>query len=245
MLSQNKIKVIQSLDKKKFRQKYNLFVVEGIKNIKEFIKSAYNIEKIYAIEENLIFQEKEVEIITESQLEKISFLKTPHNALALVQIPEQKCLDFTGIQLVLDEIQDPGNLGTIIRLADWFGISQIICSKNTVDVYNPKVVQSTMGSLARVNLFYTDLSEVLSTAKNPVLTADMEGENIYKTQFPEDFFLVMGNEGNGISKEIFDLCSQRISIPRVGKSQQTESLNVAMACGIILGEVFSQREKTN
>ncbi len=241
MLSANKIKLIQSLDKKKYRQKYNLFVVEGIKNIKEFIFSHFSVKNIYSTEPISFLKDNLYQLISYEELKKISFLKTPHNAVALFEIPQSVPKETQGIQLVLDEIQDPGNLGTLIRLADWFGIEQIICSKETVDIYNPKVVQSAMGSLARISVIYTDLNEFLADSTIPVLVTDMDGESIYSSKLPEEAFLVMGNEGNGVSESIKSLCSQTISIPRFGNEQKAESLNVAMATGIILGEFFSQK----
>ncbi|MDR2123152.1 MAG: RNA methyltransferase [Flavobacteriaceae bacterium] len=243
MVSVNKIKLIQSLIKKKYRQKYNLFVVEGIKNIKEFTFSRFSIKNIYSTEPISFLKEGQYEIISYEELKKISFLKTPHDALALIEIPEPRVDEISEIQLVLDDIQDPGNLGTIIRLADWFGIDQIICSKETVDVYNPKVIQAAMGSLSRVNVVYTDLTEFLSHTEIPVYATDMNGENIYTASLPEKAFIIMGNEGNGISADIRSVCTHILTIPRFGKEQKTESLNVAMSTGIILSEFFSQKEK--
>ena len=144
------------------------------------------------------------------------------------------------IQIILDGIQDPGNLGTIIRLCDWFGIEQIICSKDTVDLYNPKVIQSTKGSFARVNVVYTDIEEFLSQNKAVNIGTDMVGESIYQFNFPEKFNLILGNEGNGMRPNVEKLVSQSITIPRFGKNKSTESLNVSMATGIILGQIFSK-----
>jgi trmH family RNA methyltransferase len=143
--------------------------------------------------------------------------------------------------LVLDNVQDPGNLGTIIRLADWFGIEQIVCSKDCVDFYNPKVIQATMGSFTRVNIIYKDIVPLLQNSDRPVFGTDMVGQSLYKTEFPERFYLILGNEGNGIRPEIKKLVSQNITIPRFGKLQHTESLNVSMATGIILGQIFSKK----
>lgn len=242
MLTAHTIKTIQSLDKKKYRQKYNLFLVEGNKIIKELPNSDYEIENLYSIDpENITFKTKEIEKILPNDLKKISFLQHPKDSVAVCKIPESKILTDVKIQLILDGIQDPGNLGTIIRLADWFGIEQIICSNDTVDVYNPKVIQATMGSFLRVNVFYTNLDEYLKDYQYPILGTDMNGENIYETQFPERFSLVFGNEGNGIRPSTEDLISKMITIPRFGKSQSTESLNVSMSAGIILGEVFSKK----
>ncbi|MBV6879008.1 RNA methyltransferase [Epilithonimonas ginsengisoli] len=242
MLTAHTIKTIQSLDKKKYRQKYNLFLVEGNKIIKELPNSDYEIENLYSIDpENITFKTKGIEKILPNDLKKISFLQHPKDSVAVCKIPESKILTDVKIQLILDGIQDPGNLGTIIRLADWFGIEQIICSNDTVDVYNPKVIQATMGSFLRVNVFYTNLDEYLRDYQYPILGTDMNGENIYETQFPERFSLVFGNEGNGIRPSTEDLISKMITIPRFGKSQSTESLNVSMSAGIILGEVFSKK----
>lgn len=178
--------------------------------------------------------------ISENELKKISFLKTPKDSVAVCHLADDERLEDKNIQLVLDGIQDPGNLGTIIRLADWFGIEQVICSEDTVDFYNPKVIQATMGSFTRVNVVYTDLVEYLSTTQNVNIGTDMEGENIYTFEKPEKINLILGNEGNGMRPETETLLQKSISIPRFGKSQSTESLNVSMAAGIILGQLFSK-----
>lgn len=241
MLTNNETKLINSLVKKKFRQKYNNFIVEGVKIIDEALKSPLKIHKVYSIDH--VFGEKNafVELISERDLKKISQLVQPNTALALCEIPDEKPIQTEGLILVLDDIRDPGNLGTIIRLADWFGIEQIVCSTETVDVYNPKVIQSTMGSFLRVQINYTDLPTFFDQYKYPVLGTFMEGKNIYQSQFPENAALVLGNEANGISDELVPYISEKISIPRLGNLQQTESLNVAMATGIILGEMASHQ----
>lgn len=242
MLTAHTIKTIQSLDKKKYRQKYNLFLVEGNKIIKELPNSDYKIENLYSTDpENITFKTVNIEKILPTDLKKISFLQHPKDSVAVCKIPESTILNDVKIQLILDGIQDPGNLGTIIRLADWFGIEQIICSNDTVDVYNPKVIQATMGSFLRVNVFYTDLEEYLKEYQYPIFGTDMNGENIYETEFPEKFSLVFGNEGNGLRPSTEDLISTMITIPRFGRSQSTESLNVSMSAGIILGEIFSKK----
>ena len=219
-----------------------MFLVEGNKIIKELPDSDYEIENLYSVEpENITFTTQEIEKILPNDLKKISFLQHPKDSVAVCKIPENKILKDVSIQLILDGIQDPGNLGTIIRLADWFGIEQIICSNDTVDVYNPKVIQATMGSFLRVNVFYTDLEDYFKEYQHPILGTDMNGENIYETQFPEKFSLVFGNEGNGIRPSTEDLITKMITIPRFGNSQSTESLNVSMSAGIILGEIFSKK----
>lgn len=242
MLTAHTIKTIQSLDKKKYRQKYNLFLVEGNKIIKELPNSDYEITDLYSIDPELlnIKTANETKILP-AELKKISFLQNPKDSVAVCKIPENKIIKDVSIQLVLDGIQDPGNLGTIIRLADWFGIEQIICSNDTVDVYNPKVIQATMGSFLRVNVCYVDLEDYLSTYEYPILGTDMDGENIYKTEFPEKFSLVFGNEGNGLRGSTENLITKMITIPRFGQNQSTESLNVSMSTGIILGEIFSKK----
>lgn len=160
--------------------------------------------------------------------------------MAVCYLPEEARNDDKDVQLVLDGLQDPGNLGTIIRLADWFGIEQIICSEDTVDVYNPKVIQATMGSFTRVNVVYTNLVDYLSKTESINIGTDMEGENIYTFERPEKINLILGNEGNGMRPETEKLLQKCITIPRFGKSQSTESLNVSMAAGIILGQLFSR-----
>lgn len=244
MLTNNDSKLINSLVKKKFRQKYNKFIVEGVKIIDELLRNGYGIEKIYTTE--LFSTDSDVAqiLISENELKKISQLVQPNTALALCEMPQQKELNLNGLVIALDDIRDPGNLGTIIRLADWFGVEQIICSHETVDMYNPKVIQSTMASFTRVQVNYVDLKEVFSNYKNPVLGTFMEGENVYKSELPKDAILLMGNEANGISQELIPFISDKITIPRFGKLQQTESLNVAMATGILLSEYASVNLKS-
>lgn len=242
MLTAHKIKLLQSLDKKKFRQKYNLFLVEGNKTIKEIPASNYRISEIYSVNpSDLSVEHPDVIAISPAELKKISFLQHPKDSVAVCELKTELLAAEAGINLILDGIQDPGNLGTIIRLADWFGISQIICSEDTVDFYNPKVIQATMGSFLRVNIVYRNLAEYLSHQKHPVIGTDMDGENLYGYDFPEQFNLVLGNEGNGIRPEIENLLTDQITIPRFGKSKSTESLNVSMAAGIILGQIFSRK----
>ena len=239
MLTAHTIKVLQSLDKKKFRQKYNLFLVEGNKIICELFNSNIKIKEIFSIDpQKLGRTETPVIQITENELKKISFLRTPKDSVAVCYLGEEEKMEDREVQLVLDGIQDPGNLGTIIRLADWFGIEQVICSEDTVDIYNPKVIQATMGSFTRVNVVYTDLTEYLSGTESVNIGTDMEGENIYTFEKPKKMNLILGNEGNGMRPETEELLQKCVTIPRFGKSQSTESLNVSMAAGIILGQLF-------
>ena len=175
-------------------------------------------------------------LVSENELLKISTLSSPNNVVALFKIPDLENLKDEGLILALDTINDPGNLGTIIRLCDWFGINQLICSENTVDCYNSKVVQSSMGSLTRVSIIYTNLENFLKKTNLPVFVTLMGGENVYKMKLPKQAVLVMGNEANGISETVLNLKNTSISIPRFGNLQQTESLNVATATAILLSE---------
>ncbi|WP_312396009.1 RNA methyltransferase [Chryseobacterium sp.] len=239
MLTAHTIKVLQSLDKKKFRQKYNLFLVEGNKIICELFESNFKIKEIFSTDpQKLDRTDVPITHISENELKKISFLQNPKDSVAICYLNEEKKLEDKNIQLVLDGIQDPGNLGTIIRLADWFGIEQIICSEDTVDFYNPKVIMASMGSFTRVNMVYTNLVEYLSKTENVNIGTDMDGENIYTFEKPEKINLILGNEGKGMRPETEKLLQKSIMIPRFGKSQSTESLNVSMAAGIILGQLF-------
>ena len=242
MLTAHKIKILQSLDQKKFRQKYNLFLVEGNKTIKEIPSSGYRIKEIFSVNsDSLSVESSLITKISPSELKKISFLQHPKDSVAVCELKEERIVENNLAQLVLDGIQDPGNLGTIIRLADWFGIPQIICSEDTVDLYNPKVIQASMGSFLRVNLVYQNLENFLQESDAAIIGTDMDGVSFYDYPFPTQFNLVLGNEGNGIRPEIEKLLTDKITIPRFGKSQATESLNVSMAAGIILGQIFSEK----
>tara|TARA_B110000914_G_scaffold98177_1_gene86363 strand:- start:857 stop:1576 length:720 start_codon:yes stop_codon:yes gene_type:complete len=234
-LSKNHLKLITSLSQKKYRHKYKLFIVEGIKVVQEFLNSSYELEILFSTESSFSYLDSFIEV-SEQELKKISSLKTPNKVIALFKIPVQKNSSSSGLIVALDAINDPGNLGTIIRLCDWFGIDQLLCSKETVDCYNTKVVQSSMGSLTRVAISYIDLKEYLTSVSIPVFIADMDGDNIYEMKPPTSAVLVMGNEANGISNSIKQIVSTKITIPRYGNSQLTESLNVATATAILLSE---------
>ncbi|SFJ10618.1 TrmH family RNA methyltransferase [Myroides guanonis] len=240
MVTKNQIKRIKSLHQKKYRKEFNLFIAEGAKVVQELLNSNFKLEHIY-VTENLPFnvESDKISVISESDLKKISALSTANNCLAVFETPIEKRVEFSDWVIALDDIRDPGNLGTIIRLCDWFGIEHLICSSQTVDVYNPKVVQATMGSLSRVNVVYGDLATQIRESKvEHVYGTFMDGDNIYQTSVQEHKgIVVMGNEANGISDEIERLVTRRISIPRFGNTQQTESLNVAMATSIILSEL--------
>ena len=237
MVSKNQIKLITSLQQKKYRFANQLFFAEGIKVIQELVESNFELVHLYTTQNDFedVSKDKRT-IIVESDLKKISALATPNSCLALFKIPAEKKIIPSGLILALDSIRDPGNLGTILRLCDWFGIDQLICSKETVDIYNPKVVQATMGSIARVNVNYVDLEGFINQTQLPVFGTFMDGSNIYKTDLPQEGIIIMGNEANGISPEIEKLIKNRLTIPRFGTLQKTESLNVATATAIILSE---------
>lgn len=237
MLSKSQIKLINSLYQKKYRNQHQLFVAEGVKVINELLESKIVLEKLYCTTDfSHTISDEKVSTVSEAELKKISNLKTPNQVLGLFKIPQTMHQKTTGLTLVLDAINDPGNLGTIIRLCDWFGVSQLICSVDTVDCFNPKVVQASMGSLTRVPIFYADLKSFLTETKLPIYAAIMDGENVYESKLKSAAILVMGNEANGISKEILDLITNLVTIPQFGDIQQTESLNVATATAILLSE---------
>jgi len=240
MLSKSQIKLITSLKQKKYRLQHGLFVVEGVKTIKELLKSDFELDMLYSTEAFNIDAKKE-ELISEAELNRISFLTTPNKALAIFKIPKPMEVDFDQLIVALDDLRDPGNLGTIIRLCDWFGIKNLVCSQETVDCFNPKVVQATMGSITRVNVTYLDLKEFLKQADVTSYGTFMDGTSVYSTTLSDKGILVLGNEANGISNEIESLISEKLSIPRFGNLQATESLNVATATAIFLSE-FKRRQ---
>ena len=240
-LSKNQLKLITSLGQKKYRQKHKLFVAEGIKVVREFLQSSFELHSLFttnnafqAIPSNKVFQ------ISSADLHKISSLKTPNKVLALFHIPEEVDYSNSDLYVALDSVNDPGNLGTIIRLCDWFGIEHLLCSKETVDCFNSKVVQASMGSLTRVSIHYLDLIPTFQKLQKPVFIADMDGENIYASVLPSEGILVLGNEANGVSIAIKNAADRIISIPRFGSLKETESLNVATATAVLLSE-FKRR----
>ena len=236
-ISKNQLKLITSLSQKKYRQKHNLFIAEGVKVLNELLNSTFEIETLFCTDDfEATISEEKVVRISETELKKVSTLKSPNKALGIFKIPKEKTVQNSGLTIALDAINDPGNLGTIIRLCDWFGITQLVCSKDTVDCYNQKVVQASMGSLTRVSIHYTDLENYITKSNLDTFIADMDGENVYKTKLPKEGILIMGNEANGVSKEIKSLLQYKISIPRFGETQETESLNVATATAILLSE---------
>jgi RNA methyltransferase, TrmH family len=252
MISKNKIKFIQSLHLKKYRVMYGKFIAEGPKLVSDIASSDLKITELYALpawfSENPDITRKvsSAEAVSEEELLKISLLSTPNQVLAIVEIPERNFnLSFAEETMViaLDDIRDPGNLGTIIRIADWFGIKHIVCSENCVDACNPKTVQATMGSISHVNVYYQNLEELLSKANESlaIYGAFLEGNPVYNEALSRNGFLVIGNEANGISPEIEKLIKKKISIPSGNKSSlHVESLNASIATAIICSECNRQ-----
>ena len=239
MLSKNQVKLIQKLHHKKYRNELNLFIVEGKKSINEFLQAGYTPQLLIATEAfTTNVPQHLITPVSKDELRKVSTLQNPDEGLAVFEQPKHKGILQEGVIVALDNVQDPGNLGTIIRLCDWFGVETLLCNTQTVDCYNPKVVQATMGSLTRVAVHYLDLAAFLTTTALPVYTMDLEGENLYTATFPKDCILILGNEANGISSEVRALSNEVITIPHFSKHQRTESLNVAMAGAIILSEVM-------
>ena len=239
MLSKNQVKLIQKLHHKKYRNELNLFIVEGKKSINEFLQAGYTPQLLIATEAFTASVPQHLFTpVTKDELRKVSALQNPDEGLAVFEQPKHKGILQEGVIVALDNVQDPGNLGTIIRLCDWFGVETLLCNTQTVDCYNPKVVQASMGSLTRVAVHYLDLAAFLTTTTLPVYTMDLEGENLYTATFPKDCILILGNEANGITAEVRALSNEVITIPRFSKHQRTESLNVAMAGAIILSEVM-------
>ena len=243
MISKNQIKHIRQLEIKKYRQREGLFVAEGPKVVGDLMKAGYSPKELYAIE---TYQgaAHSIQIVSQDELCKISFLQHPQQVLGVFRIPSQnsKLPSPDGrLSLALDGIQDPGNLGTIIRIADWFGISTIYCSEDTADAWNPKVVQATMGSIARVNMVYTSLQEIIQQASVPVYGTLLDGNDIYQQPLSKEGIIVMGNEGNGISPEIRQMITRKLLIPSFHQGDTAESLNVAIATAITCSE-FRRRE---
>ena len=239
MVVKSQLKFIKSLYQKKYRIQNKLFVVEGKKVVSELLNSEFKTHSIYSADPEFKTKNKEeVYYISEKDLTRISSHKSPNKILGIFEIPEPAAIDYSDWVVVLDAIQDPGNLGTIIRLCDWFGILHLVCSPDTVDCYNPKVLQATMGSIARVNIVYTDISVLLEENKNPAYGTYMNGKSVYSESLPEKGLLILGNEGKGISEKVGLQIDKenRIGIPQYGK-KTTESLNVATATAIFLSEI--------
>ncbi len=260
MLSHNQIKYINSLKIKKFRQLNKAFIIEGEKGVRELLTGSLVPIRIYALPEWLernmsLFGFKNIEFqeITPAELIKVSDLVTPNQVLAIAEIPEMNMpqpAEFKLMTLILDGIRDPGNMGTMIRTADWFGIRQIICSSDSVDMYNPKVVQATMGSFSRVNAFYTDLPNFFKSLPSgiPVFGALLEGPELTQKTFSRPGIILIGSESHGISKELIKFINEPLHIPRFSRSStdnQAESLNASVANGIICYEICKQLFENN
>ncbi|MFM2214584.1 MAG: rRNA (guanosine-2-O-)-methyltransferase RlmB [Bacteroidota bacterium] len=237
MVSKNQIKLITSLQHKKYRQEQQLFLAEGVKVIQELLESNFELEHLF--ETKYLFNQvatNKKTLVNEQDMKRISALTTPSSCLAMFKMPKAKPIEERGLIIALDAVRDPGNLGTIIRLCDWFGVPQLLCSLETVDLFNTKVVQATMGSISRVNVSYVVLDDFLATTSLPVFGTFMDGANVYEQALPKDGILVLGNEANGISSQIEARITKKLAIPRFGAVQKTESLNVATAAAIFLSE---------
>ncbi|WP_025742896.1 TrmH family RNA methyltransferase [Aquimarina pacifica] len=239
MVSKNQRKLIKSLYQKKYRKQHGLFVAEGKKVIKELLDANIELHSLFTVDVRFFETSgNNTYKVTDEELKQISFLTTPQTALGVFYIPKIKKIENNGLVLALDDVRDPGNLGTIIRLCDWFGVKDLVCSLQTVDCYNTKVIQATMGSITRVNIQYVDLVKYLeeNTGLVTVFGTFMDGDSVYAKQLPKKGIVVMGNEANGISRTIEDLVDKRLTIPQFGQNRETESLNVATATAILLSE---------
>ena len=237
MVTKSELKYIQSLSDKKVRLETGCFIAEGVKLVGEMIAAGYPLKAVYALDSwESPDATLEVTRIEAFELEKMSMLQTPNQVLAVAMMPPKKeTLDLAGpLTIVLDGIQDPGNMGTIIRTADWFGITQIVASEDTVDVYNPKVIGATMGSFMRVSVTYKNLADWMPTIKLPVYGALLEGENVFTIKTPQKGLLVIGSEGKGIRENILDFITHPVTIPKTGDA---ESLNAGIAAGIIVAQL--------
>ena len=239
------IQLIRTLADKRGREEQGLFVAEGEKLIGELRASKWSVRKIFALDGVFADADDEIEVVSPREMERLSLLKTASNSLAVVELPRYKLQPqkLAGqLVLALDDVQNPGNLGTIIRLADWFGISDIVCSTATADCFNPKVVQATMGALLRVRVHYTDLARFLSTTELPIYGTFLEGENIYRAELSAEGIILMGNEGRGVSPLLEKSVGRKLFIPPWPADRRgSESLNVAMATGIVVSE-FRRRK---
>ena len=236
MVSDKQIKIIKSLKLKKNRIKHNLFVAEGDKSILELITADFNINSLYSIDRQIEGVKNSVIQLSKPELNKISNLSNPKNSLGVFEIPKPKKINYNKLIIGLDNISDPGNLGTIIRLCDWFGVEDLICSFDTVDCYNPKVIQASMGSISRVNITYLDLQKTLENNSLKTYGTYMQGDSIFEIDEIKNGVILFGNEANGINPNLSKVIDKRLSIPRFGKLKKTESLNVANALSIVLSE---------
>jgi len=246
MISKNQIKYIKLLEQKKYRQREKAFVAEGPKVVGDLLAASYKPLQLFATETWAESRQEPTTIVSADELRKISFLQHPQQVLAVFPLPQstddtslsEADEQESGLILALDNVQDPGNLGTIIRIADWFGIDTVVCSPDTADAWSPKVVQATMGSIARVHILYNSLTAFLSTTPLPVYGTFLDGSDIYQQELPQHAVIVMGNEGNGISQQVRQLITNRLLIPSFRPG--AESLNVAIATAITCSEFRRQ-----
>ncbi|MEM9077016.1 MAG: RNA methyltransferase [Bacteroidota bacterium] len=238
MVTKNQIKLVISLQQKKYRNQHRLFVVEGLKTVREIMDSGIEPYGVFVSEEKYKATLGNLTtVVSASVLAQMSSQNTPSGILGVFHMPELEEPSIEDWVVALDAVRDPGNLGTIIRLCDWFNIKHLVCSKDTVDCYNPKVLQATMGSIARVNICYLELTDFLFKNNTvPIVGTFMNGNSIYNTSFSKHGILVMGNEANGISESIKEKVTHKIGIPQFGEPT-TESLNVASATSILLSEL--------
>ena len=237
MITKNQIKLIKSLRLKKNRIQSGFFVAEGEKIVDELLKSDLEAVNIFSISEKYKNLKNYISI-NSTQLKQISNLKSPNNVLGIFKIPVNKEIDFNSNIVALEEINDPGNLGTIIRLCDWFGIKNIICSQNSVDCYNPKVVQSSMGSISRVSISYMEFDNLISSASYNTVVSDLNGKSLKEHKFSKNQIIFFGNESNGFSQKVSSNIKTKITIQRY--NDNVESLNLASSVAIVLSELKNQ-----
>lgn len=256
MLSKNQLKYITSLHQKKFRKEHHCFVAEGSKVVIDILSSTFKTKVVYALKEWIAINKTLIPLgielieINEKELQRISELSSPNQVLSIVEIPECTLTIFelkNQFCFLLDDIKDPGNMGTIIRLADWFGISNIVASPGSVDCFNSKVVQASMGSVTRVKVHYLDLNEAIIELKNEgikILGSSLNGENIYTTSHMESGAILLGNESKGANDSLLNLCDKNLFIPSFNTSlQKAESLNVAIAAAVMCSELIGNKSR--
>ena len=233
------IKRIRKLFRKKYRLEYGQFVVERWKIIRLFLDAGFRPVHIWSVRPPGFATDAPWTLIDRKTLDAMSALQNPYDAIAVFPLPEQGKMNSTGLIPVLDDVQDPGNLGTIIRTADWFGVRTLVCSPGSADAFNPKTIQASMGSLARVKVFYRDPLELTAATDLPVYGTSIQGKSVYNSQLPRNMFLILGNEGHGIRSALETQIQHFLSIPR-DPHAAAESLNVAQAAGIFMAEWFRQ-----
>ncbi|MDA9893330.1 RNA methyltransferase [Flavobacteriaceae bacterium] len=239
MVSKNQRKQILQLKQKKYRLATGLFVAEGEKVVEELLSASWTCVSLFSIAPHFHPQS---ELVTVSEMKGITHFKSPSPVLGVFKLPLSKKIIEENITIAVDGISDPGNLGTIIRLCDWFGLSQLLCSKTSVDCFNPKVIQASMGSIVRVQCHYVeDLSEKLIELNKPIYGADLDGSSLYETNFETKASVVFGNESHGLSESVEQLLNHKVSIPNFKSGRGAESLNVALAGAIFLSEIFRAR----